>query len=87
MVIIAAYGLIEENEKINPKILILGYSFKENCADFRNTKVLDLIKNLKRFSKKIDIVDPLGDTKLVKKFDKIKNFGNKCHSWPSSNRL
>ena len=58
--------------EINPKILILGYSFKENCADFRNTKVLDLIKNLKRFSKKIDIVDPLVDTKLVKKFDKIK---------------
>ena len=58
--------------EINPKILILGYSFKENCADFRNTKVLDLIKNLKRFSKKIDIVDPLVDTKLFKKFDKIK---------------
>ena len=34
----------------NKKILILGFSFKENCRDVRNTKVYDLYKSLKKIS-------------------------------------
>ena len=56
---------------LKPNILILGYSFKENCSDFRNTKVLNLFKKLKTFSKKVEIVDPHVDVSLVKKFDSI----------------
>ena len=49
----------------NPKILILGFTFKENCSDFRNTKVLDLYNRMKTFSKNISVVDPEVDVKLV----------------------
>tara|TARA_B100001093_G_C26831217_1_gene1016240 strand:+ start:1472 stop:2731 length:1260 start_codon:yes stop_codon:yes gene_type:complete len=57
-----------------PSILVLGYTFKENCADFRNTKVFNLIKELGSFSKIINVVDPCVDIKLVKKYDKINVF-------------
>jgi UDP-N-acetyl-D-galactosamine dehydrogenase len=42
----------------NPKILILGLSFKENCPDIRNTKVVDLINELKSSNCEVDIYDP-----------------------------
>jgi UDP-N-acetyl-D-glucosamine/UDP-N-acetyl-D-galactosamine dehydrogenase len=61
-----------KNKFAHPNILILGYTFKENCSDFRNTKVLNLIKELNFFSKIVDVVDPYVDIKLVKKFDLIK---------------
>ena len=49
------------------KVLILGFAFKEDCEDLRNTKVIDIINSLKRFDPKIDIYDPLVDKKLLKK--------------------
>ena len=62
-------------EKVkNPTILVLGYTFKENCSDFRNTKVKDLINSLSTFAKKVDVVDPIVDIKQVNKFDQIKIF-------------
>ena len=45
----------------NSKILILGFSFKENCPDFRNTKVADLYKNLNREGNKVHVHDPWVD--------------------------
>jgi len=42
----------------NTKTLILGYTFKENCTDVRNTKVEDLVKYLSNFLGKIEIYDP-----------------------------
>jgi UDP-N-acetyl-D-glucosamine/UDP-N-acetyl-D-galactosamine dehydrogenase len=54
-----------------PNILVLGYSFKENCADFRNTKILNLIKELRSFSKIINVVDPCVNVQLVKKYDQV----------------
>ena len=47
-------------------ILILGVTFKENCPDFRNTKVVDLIKSLSNYGIKIDLYDPWVDKKLFK---------------------
>ncbi len=41
----------------NPKILILGFTFKEDCPDIRNTKVYDLYKHLSKYYKNIDIHD------------------------------
>ena len=41
------------------RVLILGYTFKENCNDIRNTKVKDLFNSLKNKIKKIDIYDHL----------------------------
>jgi len=42
----------------NSKVLILGYTFKENCADTRNTKVKDIVDGLKNVSSNISIYDP-----------------------------
>lgn len=38
--------------------LILGFTFKENCSDYRNTKVVDIYKNLRDYNIKVDIYDP-----------------------------
>jgi UDP-N-acetyl-D-glucosamine/UDP-N-acetyl-D-galactosamine dehydrogenase len=40
------------------EILILGVSFKENCPDMRNTKVVDIIEELKDFGVNVDVYDP-----------------------------
>ena len=49
------------------KILILGFSFKENCPDHRNTKVFDLYQNILKKALKVDIYDPLIDYAEAKK--------------------
>jgi len=40
------------------QVLILGITFKENCPDMRNSKVLDIIDELKKFGIKVDVYDP-----------------------------
>ena len=45
----------------NAEILILGITFKENCPDVRNTKIVDLIKSLIEYGVKITIFDPFAD--------------------------
>jgi len=47
------------------KILILGITFKENCPDVRNTKVVDVIKSLKEYGVEITIFDPLANPSEV----------------------
>lgn len=47
-------------------VLILGFAFKENCADIRNTKVIDIYRTLSSYSDNIVLVDPLVDEKQVK---------------------
>ncbi len=48
------------------KILLLGFAFKENCTDVRNTKVTDLYNALSDFTHDIDIYDPHVDPKRAK---------------------
>lgn len=43
------------------KILMLGLTFKENCPDLRNSKVVDVINELKRFDANVDVYDPWAD--------------------------
>ena len=43
------------------RVLILGLTFKENCRDLRNTKVVDVIRELKDYSITIDVFDPWVD--------------------------
>lgn len=45
----------------NTRILILGTTFKENCPDVRNTKVVDIITKLKNMDLQCDVVDPVAD--------------------------
>ena len=46
------------NKNDSQRCLILGFTFKENCPDVRNTKVLDLAESLQKFGINIDIFDP-----------------------------
>ena len=53
-------------EILDAKILILGITFKENCPDVRNTKVVDLISSIKEYCNNITIYDPWADKDEVK---------------------
>ena len=59
-------------EITNCSILILGVTFKENCPDFRNTKVIDLIKQFKKSANEVDLYDPWVDSKSFKSHYKYK---------------
>lgn len=48
------------------KVLVLGITFKENCPDIRNSKVVDVIRELKDFGCDVDIYDPWADPLEVK---------------------
>jgi UDP-N-acetyl-D-galactosamine dehydrogenase len=61
------YNYLKKKNKfvLNFKVLILGFSFKENCSDFRNTQVVKVYKNLRKKKLKVDIYDPLVDRNKV----------------------
>jgi UDP-N-acetyl-D-galactosamine dehydrogenase len=50
---------------IDAEVLILGFTFKENCPDVRNTKVIDIIKALVDFDIKVTIYDPWANPEEV----------------------
>ncbi|QUI93285.1 nucleotide sugar dehydrogenase [Prevotella denticola] len=49
------------------KILILGITFKENCPDIRNTKVIDIYSTLSEYTPNITVYDPWANASLVEK--------------------
>ncbi|WML25165.1 nucleotide sugar dehydrogenase [Neobacillus sp. OS1-33] len=54
--------MIKANKQINgSRVAIFGVTFKENCPDVRNTKVVDVIKELEEFGVEVRVVDPLAD--------------------------
>ena len=54
------------------KILILGFTFKENCPDVRNTKVYDIYKRLLNYNINVEIYDPWINIKEAEEIYKIK---------------
>ena len=65
-------ALKEKKIKIkNSKILIMGLTFKENCADIRNSGVKSLFDKLKRFNCTLDLYDPWTNVNDVKKIYNI----------------
>ncbi|MBL4659117.1 MAG: nucleotide sugar dehydrogenase [Alcanivoracaceae bacterium] len=56
---------------VNAKILILGLTFKENCPDLRNTRVIEIIEELSKCHANVDIYDPWADAKLAKQYFNI----------------
>lgn len=59
--------MIKKNLAVNhSKVLVLGITFKENCPDVRNTKVVDVVRELRTFGCEVDIYDPWGDAEEVK---------------------
>ncbi|MDR2841270.1 MAG: nucleotide sugar dehydrogenase [Paludibacter sp.] len=76
--------MISKDHKIkNSNVLLLGVTFKENCPDIRNTKVVDIYHALKEFDINIDIYDPWVDAaelqseygvSTVKSIDETKGY-------------
>jgi UDP-N-acetyl-D-galactosamine dehydrogenase len=56
-----AKGYVVNNERV----LILGFAFKENCPDIRNTRVIDIYTELKQYGIRVDIYDPWADQEQV----------------------
>lgn len=54
--------MIKANKQINgAKVAIFGVTFKENCPDVRNTKVIDVIKELEEYGVDVKVIDPQAD--------------------------
>ena len=51
---------------VGSKILVMGLSFKENCPDIRNSKIIDMVNALKDYDLDLDIYDPWVDPEEVK---------------------
>lgn len=51
---------------LDSKIIILGFTFKENCPDVRNTKVIDIYKTLKEYNVHVTVYDPWADSYIAK---------------------
>ncbi|RLD58674.1 MAG: Vi polysaccharide biosynthesis UDP-N-acetylglucosamine C-6 dehydrogenase TviB [Bacteroidetes bacterium] len=65
--------MIKKEQRIaGSRALILGITFKENCPDIRNSRVIDIIRELTEFGVQIDIFDPWANSKEVKKEYGIK---------------
>ena len=64
------------------EVLILGFTFKENCPDVRNTKVIDIVKRLLEYQIDLTIHDPLADSKQVN-----DTYGIDCQNDQSKNKL
>ena len=61
--------MISKDKKIkNSNILVLGVTFKEDCPDMRNTKVVDIIEELKSYGCNIDVYDPWVDPNEKKQY-------------------
>jgi UDP-N-acetyl-D-galactosamine dehydrogenase len=46
---------------VGARILVLGLAFKENCPDVRNTRVIDIVQELREYGAQVDVVDPWVD--------------------------
>lgn len=64
----AVKNLIKADKSVKgAKVAILGFTFKENCPDTRNTKIIDIVKELKEYGIKPIIADPMGDAAEAKR--------------------
>ena len=66
---------------INANILIMGLTFKENCGDLRNSRVLDLVNEFENFKCKVDVYDP-----WIAKIKVKKEYGITTISKPTSGK-
>lgn len=68
---------------INSNILILGFTFKENCSDVRNTKVIDIYDEFRNYGIKVDVYDPIANKSEVLKeygINLLNSLENKFYS-------
>ncbi|RZI55767.1 MAG: Vi polysaccharide biosynthesis UDP-N-acetylglucosamine C-6 dehydrogenase TviB, partial [Pseudomonas sp.] len=62
---------------LGSKVLVLGLTFKENCPDVRNTKVVDIVRTLKGYNTQVDVYDPWIDVS-----DAEHEYGLQCLKEP-----
>ncbi len=62
---------------LDSKILILGFTFKENCPDVRNTKVIDIVKTLQDYNANVTVYDPWANPSIAK-----HEYGIELHNEP-----
>lgn len=76
--------MIDKEVKVKgAKVLILGITFKENCPDIRNTKVIDLYHSLTSYGVKVNLYDPWANREEVKQeydIDLVKDANKKKYS-------
>ena len=59
--------MIKKGHKIEgAKVLVMGITFKENCPDIRNSRVIDVIRELQEYGCDVEVTDPWADPKEVK---------------------
>jgi UDP-N-acetyl-D-galactosamine dehydrogenase len=66
------------NKILNSRVLVMGLTFKENVSDLRNSKVVDVINELKTYGVDVDVTDAFATSNEVKKeygFELIENIG------------
>ena len=63
------------------EVLVLGFTFKENCPDVRNTRVIDIIRRLEEYHINVCIYDPLAEPLEV-----LKEYGIHCHNGEIQNK-
>lgn len=66
----------------NSEVLILGFTFKENCPDVRNTKVIDIVKRLEEYQIRVTIHDPLANAAQVQ-----NTYGVVCQNGESKKKV
>mgnify|MGYP002623060108 CR=1 FL=1 len=68
---------------LGSNVLMLGITFKENCPDIRNTRAIDVYKELQSYNVNVDVYDPWADSNEVKDefgFDLIEKINKKYHA-------
>jgi UDP-N-acetyl-D-galactosamine dehydrogenase len=58
---------------LESRILVMGLTFKEDVADIRNTKVVDVIRELQSYSIAVDVVDPFASPAEVAQMNTDSN--------------
>src|SRR5690606_31743837 len=61
---------------VGSKALVLGITFKENCPDVRNTKVIDIVRHLSEYNIGVDIYDPWAKPEQVKHEYGVESLNN-----------
>jgi UDP-N-acetyl-D-galactosamine dehydrogenase len=66
---------------VNAEVLVLGFTFKENCPDVRNTRVIDIVRRLEEYNVKVHVHDPWANANHAK-----KAYGIICENGESKTR-
>jgi UDP-N-acetyl-D-galactosamine dehydrogenase len=75
--------MIKKGHKISQSnVLVMGITFKENCTDIRNTRVIDVVEELHSFGCNVDVYDPWANPREVREeygIEMIKEKPNKVY--------